>query len=413
MSSTLDFRGDSHVNSRQASRPFHLLIKPIGPLCNLDCDYCFYLKKEDQFSKGRSFRMTDAVLERLTRSYIEQQPEGTREVNFAWQGGEPTLMGLEFFRKAVALQRRYRRPGMTITNALQTNGTLLNRAWAQFLKEEGFLVGISVDGPMRLHDQYRKDKKGRGSYSAVTKGVEWLRRHEVAHNFLCVVNRRNADHPNKVYRKLKALGAEHIQFIPLVEHDLFDLTSHPGSAMMSRSERKVSERSVGAEQYGKFLNRVFDEWHAEDIGRVSVQNFEATFATLVYGTAHLCVNAAQCGRNLIAEHDGSIYSCDHFVYPSHKLGNLTETALGSLVDSPRQIEFGRSKTTRLTSDCQRCPYRKYCHGGCPAHRIQPKGTEPHYGNYLCQGYKAYYRHTLDKFKSLHLAFSMNNVIARQ
>lgn len=357
---------------------FHLMAKPIGPICNLDCTYCFYLDKEDLYPKRHSFRMTDEVLEAYVRQYIEAHQ--VDEVNFAWQGGEPTLMGVDFFRRAVELQEKYKKPGMRIHNAFQTNGTLLDDEWGEFLHEHGFLIGISIDGPPKLHDKYRLDKGGKPSSGKVLRGLRILQKHQVEYNILCVVNRHNADYPVDVYRYFKGLGARFMQFIPIVERV---------------DEKRVSPRSVRGDQYGRFLCRVFDEWVVNDIGEVFVQIFDIALEGWMGYVPSLCVFNETCGDAMIIEHNGDIYSCDHFVFPEYKLGNLLETPLPEMVASPFQRKFGTDKRDELPQYCQQCEVRFVCNGGCPKNRFRktPDG-EPGL-NYLCAGYKRFFTH-IDK-----------------
>lgn len=378
--------------AQHTTRPFRLLIKPIGPVCNLDCEYCFYLDKEKLYPKRHSFRMSDETLKTLTKQYIDAQPEGMPTLNFAWQGGEPTLLGVEFFRKALQYQKEFARPGMTITNAMQTNGTLIDDEWGEFLSENKFLVGISIDGPMKLHDRLRKTKTGEGSFNQVKRGVEFLRKYNVEHNFLCVINSHNGEHPTKVYDTLKRLGAEFIQFIPIVEHDHFEVAK-PGKP----KRVKISKNSVKPTQFGKFLNAVFDEWSKKDIGKVFIRNFEDVIAKMANAPSSMCIHAPVCGRNLAVEHDGTVYSCDHFVFPQFKQSNLTETPLHEIVESEQQVSFGTDKQATLTDACKQCEYLKLCHGGCPAHRINDIGERDMKHNYLCEGYKIYYKHTAARF----------------
>ncbi len=373
-----------------ARAPFHLLIKPIGAKCNLRCDYCYYLEKDKLYPNQHSFRMTNETLKSLTKQYIDSQPPGTIEVNFAWQGGEPTLMGIEFFRQAIRYQKQFSRPNLNISNSLQTNGTLLNDNWGVFLKEHKFLVGISVDGPMKLHDRLRRTKSGEGSFNLVKQGIEVLRRHRVEHNFLCTINSYNADHPQKVYKALKGLGAEHIQFIPIVVHDLFNSGKNH---LRSSHGIRVSELSVQATQYGKFFNTVFDVWHQKDLGKVFVQNFERVLGIIMGAPSAVCTQAPTCGQNLAIEHDGTIFSCDHFVYPEFKLGRLQDTPLVEIVDSNRQFEFGQAKKDNLCNSCKECPFLKFCHGDCPALRINKVKQEKHRLNYLCEGNKLFFQHS--------------------
>jgi uncharacterized protein len=359
-----------------AQAPFHVIVKPIGPLCNLDCEYCFYLDKAAMF-KGSKFRISDELLETHIKDYIESQPTGCQEVGFAWQGGEPTLLGLDFFRNVVALQDKYRRPGMQIANALQTNGTKLDDHWCEFLREHQFLVGISIDGPEKFHDRYRKTKGGKGSFDQVSKGLENLRKHQVEFNVLTVIQRHNGNHPSEIYNGLKEFGTKHLQFIPIVERT---------------GDANVSERSVLPDQYGDFMIAVFDEWLAHDIGRIHVQQFEsAVSACMDYG-ATVCVHARQCGRALALEHNGNVYACDHYVFDDYNIGNIAHQPYAELVDGDMQTTFGQAKEKELTDRCKRCDVRNLCNGGCPAHQFVPIRNEAFKHNYLCDGYKAFFRH---------------------
>ncbi len=372
-----------------AKAPFNLLIKPIGAKCNLNCDYCYYLDKNKLYPNQHSFQMKDETLESFTKQYINAQPESVREVNFDWQGGEPTLIGLDFFRKAIRYQKQFSRPGLTINNSLQTNGTLLDDNWGEFLKAHHFLVGISVDGPMKLHDRLRKTKSGRGSFNLVKRGIGVLRQHHVEHNFLCTVNRYNADHPNNVYKALKDLGSEHIQFIPIVEHDPFGLTKNHGQP---NHKVKTSGLSVEAKQYGKFLNAVFDIWYKQDIGSVFIQNFERVLGKIMTGASTACTQAPTCGRNMAIEHDGSIFSCDHYVYPEYKQGNLHDRPLAEIVDNQNQLMFGHDKMNTLCNSCKECSFLEFCNGDCPALRTINVKHEKHPLNHLCLGNKIFFQH---------------------
>jgi len=361
---------------------FHVMAKPTGAICNLDCDYCYFLSKEMLYP-GSRFRMARETLERYVRQLIETQPGP--EVAFAWQGGEPTLMGLPFFEEVVALQRLHRRPGQRIVNTLQTNATRLDDDWGAFLRRHGFLVGVSIDGPREAHDAYRVDKAGRGSFDAVMRGVEVLKRHGVAFNVLTTVHRANQDQPLAVYRFLRdEVGASFLQFIPIVEREN-DSGFQEGEA--------VTERSVAPAAYGRFMTRIFDEWARRDIGRVYVQLFDVTLAKYVGEPGGLCVFEETCGRAVALEHTGDVYSCDHYVQPDHLLGNLEETALLEMVDSDAQRVFGEAKRDGLPAMCRACDVRWLCHGGCPKDRIRrtPQG-EPGL-NYLCEGYQRFFRHT--------------------
>jgi len=356
-------------------QPFHTMAKPSGAKCNLDCRYCFYLEKEGLYPPG-AHRMSDEVLEAYVRSQIEAQPPGT-EVLFAWQGGEPTLMGVEYFAKAVALQKKHG-GGRTMVNAMQTNGVLLDDPWGAFLHRENFLVGLSIDGPQELHDRYRVDKGGRPTFEKVMRGLEVLRRHRVEFNTLTVVHRQSARHPMEVYEFLKSIGATHLQFIPLVER-------------MGESEA-ASEASVVAEDYGGFLTTIWDHWLRHDVGRIHVQLFEVMLGVWLGQPAGLCLFRETCGEAVALEHNGDVYSCDHFVTPRHRLGNLMDHSLGDMVRGPAQREFGNAKAAALPGYCQRCEVRFACHGECPKNRfIRTPDGEPGL-NYLCAAYKRFFTH---------------------
>ena len=355
----------------QPTPPFHVMLKPRGAICNLDCSYCYYLAKEDLYP-GSSFHMSDEVLDSFTRQYIQAQP--VPEVVFGWQGGEPLLMGLDFFRRAVSLQERYGRPGTRVLNTIQTNGVGLDHDWCQFFREKGFLVGLSLDGPMALHDAYRLDKGGNPTFSRVLAGLELLRTHGVEWNILATVHAANAPHPVEVYRFLRDdADAEFIQFIPIVE-------------------RGAPEQSVSGEAYGDFLMAVFEEWVRRDVGRVFVQMFDVALAKWVGHPAGLCIFDETCGRALALEHNGDLYACDHFVTPDFRLGNLRNQSLTALVSSPKQGDFGRTKATELPPYCLECEVRFACNGGCPKNRfgLTPQG-DPGL-NVLCSGYRAFFYH---------------------
>ncbi|HHT72238.1 MAG TPA: anaerobic sulfatase maturase [Firmicutes bacterium] len=346
------------------------MVKPIGPICNLHCEYCFYLHKKDFFPDSAHFQMSDIVLERFIKEYIHSQPGPV--VPFAWQGGEPTLMGLDFFRKVVRLQKEYIPEGWHYTNSLQTNGTLIDHEWARFLKEEGFLVGISLDGPEPVHDMYRKDRSGLGTWGRVVEGFRTLQRYGVSVNVLCVVNRENGARPKELYQFLKELGAEYVQFIPLVE-------------WLENGE--VSHRSLTGPLYGKFLIEIFNEWVQADLGQVFVQIFETVLSVAAGLPGGLCVFLPECGRQLVMEHNGDLYGCDHFVAPEYRLGNILEAPLLDLVNSKAQLEFGREKAS-LPAECLECPVVSLCNGGCPKNRH--RGEEGLGLNWLCAGYKQFF-----------------------
>jgi uncharacterized protein len=380
----------------------NVMTKPTGAVCNLDCEYCFFLSKE-QLYPGSGFRMEPAVHEAYLEQLLSAHADAD-EVEVAWQGGEPTLMGLDFFRRTLELEERFRRPGQTITNTLQTNGTLLDDAWGTFLHEHGFLVGLSVDGPRRMHDAYRVDKGGKPTFDRVMRGLDVLRRHRVDWNALTTVNAANGDHGREVYTFLRDdLGAAFVQLIPVVERvtpELLPLAEagwggRRGERPVYRQQGdRVTHRTVGAEQYGRFLVDVFEEWARHDVGRVFVQVFDTALAHWV-GLDHagMCVHARTCGSALALEHNGDLYSCDHYVEEDHLLGNIAEgRTLLQLATSPQQQAFGRAKLDSLPTYCLECDVRFACNGGCPKDRFlsTPDG-EPGL-HYLCAGYQRFFRH---------------------
>lgn len=369
------------------------MVKPGGAICNLDCSYCYFLSKEMLYP-GSRFRMAYALLEDYTKQYIEAQR--VPEVTFAWQGGEPTLLGLEFYRHAVALQKKYQRSGMRIQNTFQTNGTLLDDAWCMFFKGNDFLIGLSLDGPERLHDAYRVDKGGQGTFKQVMRGLGLLKKHWVAFNILTTLHAANAPYPLEVYRFLRDdVGAEFMQFIPIVERD---------NASGFQEGSAVTDRSITGEQYGGFMTAVFDAWVRRDVGRVYVQLFDVALAAWVGVSPGLCIFEKTCGNALALEHNGDVYSCDHFVEPNHLLGNLQELPLLEMVTSDRQRAFGQAKVDTLPKYCQSCEVRFVCNGGCPKDRVlnTPDG-EPGL-NYLCKGYRAFFNHV-----SLHMQFMVGEL----
>lgn len=359
----------------EARLPFHLMAKPIGPVCNLGCEYCFYLATNKLYPEKQSYRMSDNVLEQYIRQYIAAIP-GPR-VDFTWQGGEPTLLGIDFFRKAVTVQKQYLPAGWACTNALQTNGTLLDEEWGSFLKEENFLVGISIDGPGQFHDAFRRDKQQGPTFKRAMRGLRLLKEHGVDFNVLCVVNGENVKNPGEVYHFFKANGVEWLQFIPLVERD---------------QHNKASQRSVGPSEYATFLTAIFDEWVRRDVGKIFVQVFEEAIQVWAGFTATTCVYGKTCGRSLILEHNGDVYACDHFVGERYKRGNIMTSPLSNMVDSLEQARFGRSKYSRLPAYCLQCNVRFICNGGCPKDRwLNAPDGEPGL-NYLCTGYRRFFRY---------------------
>lgn len=382
------------INEEAASQPFHIMVKPIGPKCNLDCTYCFYLEKEVLFGDGERWKMDDEVLEAYIRRYIEAQPAGV-PVTFAWQGGEPTLCGVEFFEKVVRWQKQYG-AGRQIDNAFQTNGTLLDDAWGEFLHREKFLVGISIDGPAELHDAYRVKRNGKGSHAEVLRGLEVLKRHKVEFNTLSCVNAMNADKGAEVYEFLKSIGSRYMQFIPIVERlpnaeaEKLGL-SHATPPRFSEEDEDfsapVTEWSVGPKAYGRFMWSIFKRWVVQDVGRVYVQLFDVALGKWVGTPGGLCIFSEECGTAMALEHDGSLYSCDHYVYPHYKLGNIRDQSMSEMVDSNFQKDFGKDKSRLLPQFCIECDWRFTCNGGCPKQRfISTPSGDPGL-NYLCSGYR--------------------------
>ncbi len=368
---------------------FHVLMKPRGAICNLDCKYCFFLSKEKLFP-GSNFRMSEELLENYVRQHIEAH--NVQEVTFAWQGGEPTLMGLDFFRRAVEFQEKYRKPGTRILNTFQTNATTFNDAWCQFFHEHNFLLGISIDGPAAMHDYYRVDKGGSPTWARVMAGIALAKKHNVEFNVLVTVNSANVAHGAEVYRFLRdEVGARYMQFIPIIERD---------NETGFQEGTDVTDRSVTGEQYGQFLIEVFNEWVTNDVGTVFVQLFDVAVGVWLGHPAALCVFAETCGGALALEHNGDLYSCDHFVEPRFHLGNVKDTPLSDMVNSEKQRQFGQHKRDSLPKYCRECEVRFICNGGCPKDRIAmtPDG-EPGL-NYLCAGFKAFFTHIDPAMKTI-------------
>ena len=363
---------------------FHVMAKPTGAICNLDCAYCFFLSKE-QLYPNSTFRMSDDVMDAYIRQSIEAH--SAPEITIAWQGGEPTLMGLDFFRRVVAVAEKYRRPGTTIQHTIQTNGTKLDDSWCEFLREYNFLVGISVDGPREMHDVYRRDKGGGPTFDKVIKGLKLMQQAGVEFNVLCTINNVNSEHPLEVYRFFRDdLSARYIQFIPIVERINDD------GGTLRQQGRLVTDRSVRPEQYGRFLIEIFDEWVRRDVGEVFVQMFDGVLASWLWGSSSLCIFRQTCGEGVALEHNGDLYSCDHFVEPGYLLGNILKTPLGELVNSARQRQFGQDKQRSLPKYCRECTYRFACHGECPKSRFLDTPDGEAGLNYLCAGLKTYFAH---------------------
>jgi uncharacterized protein len=398
--SAAEHQNDGLTFPRNAPPAFHVLIKPTGAICNLDCKYCFFLSKEMLYT-GSRFRLAEDLL----TIYLKQLLKSHRapDVDVAWQGGEPTLMGLDFFQRSVELVNKLKRPDQKIQYTIQTNGTLLDDKWCAFFKQNNFLVGLSVDGPKELHDVYRVNKGGAGSFDQVMRGLEFLKKHKVDFNILCTVHAANQHRPLEIYRFFRdEIGAQFIQFIPIIER------AHASTlpiANVGWSERPggdrplytnvgdlVTERSVDAQAYGSFLIAIFDEWVKTDVGKIYVQHFDSALSNWYGAPGAVCIFSETCGQAVALEHNGDLYSCDHFVEPKYKLGNIRETHLIQLLASPQQIKFGQDKKATLPRYCRECEVRFACHGECPKNRFikTPDGEDGL--NYLCAAYKAFFNH---------------------
>lgn len=401
----LDHYDAPSLAGHQAGRRFHVMAKPAGSTCNLDCDYCFYLSKGSLPGGPGVGRMSDELLEKFIQQYIVGVTGS--EVVFSWQGGEPTLMGLDFFRKVVALEKKYAKPFQKIENDLQTNGTLINEEWCEFLKENRFLVGLSIDGPRELHDRYRVTKGRRPTFDKVFNTAKLFGKFGVPFNTLTCVNRLNAKKPVDVYRFLRSeVGSTYIQFIPIVEYKGFEKTApHQRSnealpkdgdpeARPGQPNSIVTDWSVDPDDWGDFLCRIFDRWRQKDVGKILVNHFETLVSQHLGLGPQLCVYGEICGKGVAVEHDGGVYSCDHFVYPEYRLGNLKDQALDIQVFSRTQVKFGYAKNETLPKYCRACPYLSDCWGECPKNRIirAPDG-EPGL-NYLCRGFRKFFAHAI-------------------
>ena len=388
-------------------RRFHVMIKPGGSACNLDCAYCFYLSKAVLPGGPGPGRMSDETLEVLIRQYI--QGVTADEVVFSWQGGEPTLLGLDFFRKVVALENRHAKPGQRIENDLQTNGTLLDDDWCRFLKENRFLVGLSIDGPKKLHDAFRVAKDGSPTFEKVFAAAKLLQKHGVPFNTLTCINRLNATKPLDVYRFLRReLGSTYMQFIPIVEPRDFERAA-PG---LGAPDSGVTDWSVDPEDWGYFLCKVFDEWRNRDLGKVLVNHFESLISQHMGQGPQMCVYGEFCGKGVAVEHDGSVYACDHYVYPEYRIGSLKTGRLEDVVLSRVQVKFGYAKGEALPRQCRECPYLHDCRGECPKNRIiRTADGEPGL-NYLCAGFKKFFAHAIPEVDRIVADLRKNRTQAR-
>jgi len=374
------------------------MLKPVGAACNLACDYCYYLEKSNLYKQQSHRIMTDELLERFIKEYIEAQT--MNEVLFTWHGGEPTLRPLSFYQKAVALQQKYAR-GRRIDNALQTNGTLLTDEWCRFLKANNWLVGISIDGPAEFHDRYRRDNRGKPSFEKVMNGIRLLQKHGVEWNAMAVVNRYNADYPKAFYDFFKRINCQFIQFAPIVERIMPHDDGRHLAALGEAAGEMVSDTSVTPEQWGTFLCGIFDEWKKADIGKVFVQIFDSMLANWVGVMPGTCIFSKECGHAGVMEYNGDVYSCDHFVFPQYKLGNIYQHTLLEMLYGEKQRYFSQLKYNRLPRQCKECRWAFACHGECPKNRF----LKDRYGNpglnYLCAGYRRFFEHiapTMEEMK---------------
>lgn len=385
---------DKTVTMQTLPFPYHVMAKPIGPICNINCSYCFYLEKENLYPNSlpgtANWKMSDEVLE----TYIQQKLQATNTPveSFAWQGGEPTLLGVDYFRRVVELQKKYAN-GTKIENAFQTNGILIDEQWCEFFAENDFLIGLSIDGPQEIHDKYRVDKGGKPTFDKVVRAVELFKKFRVEFNTLTTVHRFNSYYPMEVYNFLKSVGSGFMQFIPIVERISKQKPSDGLSLVLpNKPNADVSDWSVEPDQFGEFLVQIFDEWVRKDVGRYYIQLFDVSLEVWYGMKASLCVFDETCGRALAIEHNGDLYSCDHYVYPENKLGNIMESPMASMVQSDQQKKFGDDKRDKLPEYCQSCEVKFICNGECPKNRFMqtPDGEEGL--NYLCAGYKRFFNH---------------------
>ncbi len=370
------------------SRPLYVMTKPAGPSCNLACDYCYYLEKANLYKETTEHYMSDELLERFTMEYINSQT--TPQVMFTWHGGETLMRPLSFYRKAVGFQKKYAR-GRRIDNCIQTNGTLLNDEWCRFFKENNWLAGVSIDGPQRFHDEYRKNRRGLPSFEKVMRGIELLNRHGVDWNAMAVVNNLNADYPHEFYNFFKSIGCRYIQFSPIVEriHEHKD-GRHLASPLQEGD--RMAGFSVTPQQWGNFLCGLFDEWVKNDVGRYFIQLFDATLANWLGEQPGICSMAKTCGHAGVMEFNGDVYSCDHYVFPEYRLGNIWKETLVEMMYSDRQQEFGLMKRNSLPAQCMECEYLFACNGECPKNRIARTASGEPGLNYLCSGYYRFFEH---------------------
>ena len=367
---------------------FNIMLKPAGSLCNLDCQYCYYLDKTEIYG-GREPRMTGEMLETVIREYIAAND--VPEVTFNWHGGEPLILGLDFYRKAIELEKKYA-GDKTVHNTIQTNGTLLNAQWADFFRDNDFLVGISLDGPKDIHDKYRRDKGGAPTFDRVLRGLQYLRDHDVQFNTLSTVNKASEGRGQEVYLFLKSVGSRYMQFMPVVEHVMYRKNARPFIVDPATDGARLASWSVSSQGFGKFMCDIFDYWVRNDVGQYYVGLFDATLANWCGVPPGTCVYGRTCGGNAVIEHNGDLYPCDHFVYPKYLLGNIRTQSIHSMMESTAQVRFGIDKRNSLPSKCFRCKYLFACNGECPKHRFNRTENGDTGLNALCEGYYKFYDH---------------------
>ncbi len=371
------------------AHPLYVMPKPAGPLCNLACEYCYYLEKANLYLESPQHVMSDELLEKFVREYIQAQT--LPSVLFTWHGGEALMRPLSFYKKAVELQRRYA-GGRTIDNCIQTNGTLLTDEWCQFFRENNWLVGISIDGPQEFHDEYRRNRQGRPSFVKVMRGIELLKKHGVEWNAMAVVNDFNASYPREFYHFFRQIGCHYLQFAPIVERILPHADGRHLASADDGSDARLAQFSVSPRQWGTFLCTLFDEWVKKDVGTIFVQLFDATLANWVGEQPGVCTLAPTCGHAGVMEFNGDVYACDHFVFPEYRLGNIYTQSLVEMMYGERQLKFGQAKRDSLPRQCRQCPWLFACNGECPKNRFcQTADGEPGL-NYLCEGYRMFFAH---------------------
>ncbi len=373
------------------SRPVYVMAKPVGASCNLDCKYCYYLDKKLLYNDKRQL-MTEQTLELFIKQYIAAQT--TPYMQFVWHGGEATIRPLDFYRKAIELQRKYG-AGMQIDNCLQTNGTLLTDEWCRFLHDNNWLVGVSIDGPEEFHNEYRRDRAGKPTFRNTMRGIALLNKHKVEWNAMAVVNDYNADYPEDFYDFFKSIDCRYIQFTPIVERRTY--CGALASASDDPQAAQVTEMSVTPQQWGDFLCAVFDRWVRHDVGRVFVQLFDATLANRMGVQPGVCTMAATCGHASAVEWNGDLYSCDHFVFPQYRLGNIYNSTIIEMMNSERQLRFGEAKRLLLAAECRNCEFLNLCNGECPKNRFVLSSDGSHNRNYLCEGYRKFFEYTKPYF----------------